>query len=151
MPKPRPRAELRRLVSARARKCCEYCLSQARYSTHSFAIEHVIPKRRGCATTVGNLALSCQGCNNHKHTKLKARDPLTRKLAPLFHPRRHDRAEHFTWSADYMEIIGLTPTGRATIAALQLNRAEVVNLRRILAAFGEHPPVITPPPNSTEY
>jgi hypothetical protein len=38
-----------------------------------------------------------------------------------------------------LEIIGLTPTGRATVSALQLNRAEVINLRRILFAVGEHP------------
>jgi len=142
MSKPRTRAELRRLVTARARECCEYCLSQARYSTHSFAIEHIIPKHRGGATIFSNLELSCQGCNNHKHTKLKSRDPLTRKLAALFHPRRQNWAEHFTWSDDYLEMIGLTPTGRATVTALGLNRAEVVNLRRILSAFGEHPPII---------
>jgi hypothetical protein len=39
-----------------------------------------------------------------------------------------------------MLIIGLTPTGRATIEALHLNRANVVNLRRVLYALGEHPP-----------
>ncbi|MEW6208878.1 MAG: HNH endonuclease signature motif containing protein [Acidobacteriota bacterium] len=135
------RAELRRLVVARARGCYEYCLSQARYSTHSFAIEHIIPKHRGGKTEPNNLALSCQGCNNHKHTKVKARDPLTRKLAPLFNPRRHKWTEHFTWRADYLEIIGLTPTGRATISTLHLNRAEVINLRRVLSACGEHPPL----------
>jgi hypothetical protein len=30
--------------------------------------------------------------------------------------------------------------GRATVLALQLNRLELVNLRRALAAIGEHPP-----------
>jgi hypothetical protein len=146
MPKPPSRAALRRLVVARAHGGCEYCLSQARYSTHSFALEHITPKQRGGRTTEGNLALSCQGCNNHKHTRVKARDPLTRRLAPLFHPRRHAWGEHFTWSDDYLEIIGLTPTGRATVAALQLNREEVINLRRVLTAFGEHPPTHLLPP-----
>jgi HNH endonuclease len=131
---------LRRYVIARAQGCCEYCLSQMRYSTHSFAIEHIIPKHHGGKTIANNLALSCQGCNNHKHIKIKARDPLTHKLVALFHPRRQQWFEHFTWSSDYLEIIGLTPTGRATVRALRLNRAEVINLRRILVAFGEHPP-----------
>ena len=39
------------------------------------------------------------------------------------------------------ELIGLTATGRATIATLQLNRAQVVNLRRVLSVVGKHPPV----------
>ncbi len=47
---------------------------------------------------------------------------------------------HFAWSADFSLIIGLTPTGRATVEALQLNREGVVNLRRALYALGEHPP-----------
>lgn len=98
MPESRTRAELRRLTMSRAQNCCEYCLSQARYSTHSFVIEHIRPKVRGGRTTASNLALSCQ-------------------------------------------IIGLTPTGRATVEALRLNRPEVVNLRRLLFAHGEHPPV----------
>lgn len=140
MTKPLSRAALRRLVIARAHGCCEYCLSQMRYSSHSFALEHIVPKKRGGKTAPGNLALSCQGCNDHKYTKIRARDPLTGKLAPLFHPRRHLWSEHFTWSADYLEIFGLTPIGRATVVALQLNREEVVNLRRILLAFDEHPP-----------
>jgi hypothetical protein len=99
-----------------------------------------VPKKRGGRTVPDNLALSCQGCNDHKYTKTKARDPLTGKLAPLFHPRRHPWSEHFTWSADYLEIFGLTPTGRATVVALHLNCEEIVNLRRILLALEEHRP-----------
>lgn len=140
MTKPLSRAALRQLVVARAHGCCEYCFSQMRYSSHSFALEHIVPKKRGGRTVASNLALACQGCNDHKHTKIKARDPLTGKLAPLFHSRHHQWLEHFTWSTDYLEIIGLTPTERATVAALQLNREEVVNLRRVLLAFDEHPP-----------
>jgi 5-methylcytosine-specific restriction endonuclease McrA len=74
------RAALRRLIIARAHGCCEYCFSQMRYSSHSFALEHIVPKKRGGKTVESNLALSCQGCNDHKHTKIKARDPLTGKL-----------------------------------------------------------------------
>ena len=39
-----------------------------------------------------------------------------------------------------MEIVGLTAKGRVTVKALKLNRARVINLRRILAADGEHLP-----------
>jgi hypothetical protein len=37
-------------------------------------------------------------------------------------------------------IIGLTPTGRATVEKLQLNRLGVVNLRRVLSLMDLHPP-----------
>ena len=142
MPKPFSKAGMRRIVVERAIGCCEYCWSQSRYSTHSFALEHILPKHRGGKTTLENLALACQGCNNHKHIKIKGRDPVSLQLAGLFHPRQQRWSEHFAWSDDYLEMIGLTPTGRATIETLQLNREEVINLRRILIACGEHPPTI---------
>jgi hypothetical protein len=34
----------------------------------------------------------------------------------------------------------LTPTGRATVAALQLNRPAVVNIREARYSAGKHPP-----------
>lgn len=47
----------------------------------------------------------------------------------------------FWWNDNFTLIIGLTPTERTTVEALQLNREGVVNLRRILYAMAEHPPV----------
>jgi hypothetical protein len=44
------------------------------------------------------------------------------------------------WSADYAIVIGITPSGRATVQALALNRPGVVNLRRVLHQLGDHPP-----------
>jgi len=58
----------------------------------------------------------------------------------LFHPREQSWDEHFAWNEDFTLILGLTPTGRATIEALHLNRSGLVNLRRVLYAIGEHPP-----------
>jgi hypothetical protein len=58
----------------------------------------------------------------------------------LFHPREQRWEAHFAWSDDFTHLLALTPTGRATIAALQLNRSGLVNLRRVLYAIGEHPP-----------
>jgi hypothetical protein len=37
----------------------------------------------------------------------------------------------------------VTATGRVTVETLQLNRQELVNLRRLLYAAGEHPLPIT--------
>ena len=87
-----------------------------------------------------NLALACQGCNSRKYTATHAIDPASGQGAALYHPRRDAWAEHFMWSLDASLIVGLTPTGRATAAKLELNREGVVNLRRVLAALGEHPP-----------
>jgi hypothetical protein len=134
---PRP---LREQIARRAGDCCEYCRSQARFATQSFSVEHIVPRSRGGETEPENLAYSCQGCNNAKYAKTQAVDPQTGEQAPLFHPRRQPWGEHFDWSEDYTLVLGLTPTGRATIAALDLNRAGLKNLRRILFTVGEHPP-----------
>jgi hypothetical protein len=130
---------LRRRVVARARSCCEYCRSQARYATQRFSVEHIRPRSRGGATVFENLALACQGCNNHKYGKVAASDPVSGERVSLYHPRQHAWETHFAWSDDFTLVIGLTATGRATVEALQLNREGVVNLRHILYALGEHP------------
>lgn len=140
MPDRRVTAAQRRIVFERARGCCEYCRSQARFATQAFAAEHIIPRQAGGRTELDNLALSCLGCNSHKYTKIEAQDPETGQMVPLFHPRRQTWSEHFAWSDDLSHIMGQTPTGRATVKALRLNRPELVNLRRVLHAVEEHPP-----------
>lgn len=135
-----PGSELRALVAARAGGLCEYCRADSRFATQSFSVEHICPRSRGGATDEGNLALSCQGCNNHKYNKVDGVDPVTGEVVPLFHPRVGVWRDHFAWSPDASLIVGLTPIGRATIAALALNRAGLVNLRRVLFLAGEHPP-----------
>ncbi len=133
-------AELRRLVTDRARDCCEYCRTQARYSSDSLTVDHITPRSTGGPTTIDNLALCCHGCNQHKSKRTSALDPVTGSLVPLFHPREQTWDEHFAWSDDFTLMLGSTPSGRGTIAALQLNRPGLVNLRRVLYAIGEHPP-----------
>ena len=102
--------------------------------------EHIIPKSQGGKTTLENLALACQGCNNHKYNKTEGADPINGQVAPLYHPRKHRWNKHFAWNDDFTLIIGLTPIGRATVESLQLNREGLVNLRKVLYAMGEHPP-----------
>jgi len=95
-----------------------------------FSVEHIIPRQAGGETTLDNLALACQGCNGHKYVKTEGVGPVSGELVPLFHPRRQLWREHFAWNADFTLIIGLTPTGRATVEVLQLNREGLINLRR---------------------
>ncbi len=132
--------QLRLLVKERAQGCCEYCLCQEDYGPDAFSDEHIVPLALGGKSKAENLARACQRCNNFKYNKTSAIDPLSQETVPLFHPRQHDWREHFAWSDDYTLMIGLTPIGRATIAALDLNRKGVVNQRRLLLLIRKHPP-----------
>jgi hypothetical protein len=133
-------AAQRRIVTERALDYCEYCLSQSRFSMQSFSIEHIIPVDKGGRSELENLALSCQGCNSHKYTKTEGYDPVGNQNAPLFNPRQQKWYDHFVWNDDFTQIIGITPTGRATVTALHLNREGLINLRRILYKAKKHPP-----------
>jgi HNH endonuclease len=139
MPDKKPSAKLRKLVTERANHCCEYCRTPASYAPGYFEIEHIYPTSKGGLTIEINLTNACDGCNNPKSNKTESIDPATGKLAPLFHPRNDIWHEHFVWSADSLEICGITPVGRATVEALMLNRLPLINLRRALFSIGIHP------------
>jgi len=130
----------KREVAQRAGGCCEYCRSQARFSPDPFSVDHIRPRSKGGSNDIANLALSCQGCNSRKYISTEARDPISGQTVALFHPHRDRWADHFTWNHDCTLMIGHTPTGRATIDRLDLNRSALVNLRRILRQAHEHPP-----------
>ena len=131
---------LRTEIERRAGYRCEYCLSPLAFATESFAVEHIVPAIRGGLTASENLALSCSGCNSHKYDKVEAPDPESRILVLLYHPRQHRWRNHFAWDEEYTHLLGITPTGRATILALHTNRPGVVNLRWALFLLGLHPP-----------
>lgn len=133
--------KLRTFVFNRANGLCEYCKSPANISSQPFVVEHIIPKSKGGTDEVENLALSCQGCNGYKFTKLFAFDTLTQLDVPIFNPRIDFWSNHFSWSDDTLEIIGLSAIGRASVEALKLNRFELRNLRELLLTVGKHPPV----------
>ena len=131
---------IKQAVQERAKYCCEYCWAQSKISADNFVMEHIIPVVKGGATDLNNLAFSCQRCNNHKFTATHAIDAATGATAPLYHPREDIWEEHFQWSDDFTEIVGISPTGRATVSRLNLNRVNLVNLRKILVKVGLHPP-----------
>jgi hypothetical protein len=140
MSKVRVPKSIRNAVIERAKSCCEYCVGQQAFSMDVFSVEHTWPRSKGGTNAFENLALSCQGCNNCKHAHTEAIDPQTKKSAPLYNPRKDRWQKHFTWSEDYTLILGLTPTGRATIELLELNRPGNQNLRQVLYVTGYHPP-----------
>lgn len=131
---------LRQQVTNRANGCCEYCMSQQKYASSTFSIEHIHPTSKGGTSDLENLALACQGCNNYKYTKFTAIDPETHKEVPLFHPRKNSWTDHFQWNENFTVIKGKTSSGRSTIKALQLNREFLINQRTIYRAYGVHPP-----------
>lgn len=118
----RPTAQQRQSVSTRARGRCEYCLAPQDFSNAPFAIEHIQPVAQGGRTVLENLAYACLGCNGHKADKVTGLDPQTGATVPLFHPRQQRWEEHFAWADSYSLVVGRTPTGRATVEALCLNR-----------------------------
>jgi hypothetical protein len=82
---------------------------------------------------------------------MTAKDRTSGETVPLFHPRRDRWSDHFAWTDDATEIVGTTPTGRATVEKLELNREELVNLRRLLRPAGLHPPTgFAVPPDPSE-
>jgi len=139
MPEPRLSLQQKAAIKHRALDCCEYGWSQEAYSPDTFSVEHITPVVKGGTNDSNNLTNACQGCNNRKFISIEAIDPLNGELAPLYHPRRDRWSEHFTWDEDYIIIVGLTPTGRATVAKLELNRRGVTNLRHLLHERGLHP------------
>ncbi len=126
---------LQRLVRNRARHRCEYCLiHQDDDPFYTFPIDHIIAEQHGGLTVAGNLALSCLRCNLHKGPNIAGRDPLTRKLTPLFHPRRHKWAYHFRHIGPV--IIGVTAIGRTTVNVLAMNHPDAMALRESLISEG---------------
>lgn len=131
---------IRRRVRERAGDRCEYCLSHQDYVLGKLQIDHVQPIAMGGSDAQDNLCLACELCNQYKWTKTQGIDPQTGQLIPLFNPRRQSWAEHFAWSPDGAEIIGLTACGRATIIVLNLNNKLAITVRRNWIRAGWHPP-----------
>ncbi len=131
-------ASLRRLVIQRAENRCEYCgLSQLGQAA-TFHIDHVIPVVAGGLTAADNLALACVSCSLRKGARQNVEDSETGETVPIFNPRQQIWKEHFSWNC--AEVFGLTATGRATVKALNLNRAIVLAIRAEEELRGRHPP-----------
>ncbi|HQU81861.1 MAG TPA: HNH endonuclease [Pyrinomonadaceae bacterium] len=118
---------------------CEYCHSQAEYSFASYSIEMIVPTSKDGKVEVRNLALTCQGCSNHKYRKTAGFDAVSNETVELFNPRFDDWKKHFAWNEDASLLVGLTAKARATISELKLNRPTLIELRAILVKIGRHP------------
>jgi len=120
---PRKIAEgVREQVPLRARSLCEYCHTDETWQYVPFTIDHVVPLSAGGRDDLDNLALACFQCNRG------------------INPRQHRWAAHFIWSANGLQIIPLTPTGRVTVAALGVDRERLQQIRSADVVIGRHPP-----------
>jgi hypothetical protein len=131
---------LRKLVAEQSRYRCGYCLTQEEVVGTTMEIDHLLPRALGGPTEEANLWLACGSCNEFKGNRVVGIDPGTEEAVALFNPRRQQWREHFAWSIEGDRIIGLTPTGRATVIVLNLNRPVLVVARRRWATVGWHPP-----------
>jgi hypothetical protein len=131
-------ASLRRFVTQRADNRCEYCGISQLGQVATFHIDHIIPVVVGGETSAENLALACVSCSLRKGARQSIEDSQTGEITSIFNPRQQIWKEHFSWNG--VEIFGLTVTGRATIEALDLNRATMLAIRAEEDLLGRHPP-----------
>jgi hypothetical protein len=135
-------AVLRRQVRQQFLNCCAYCRTAERLTAATFEIEHIIPRSEGGETVFDNLCLACPTCNRCKADRVVVTDAETSTEVRLFQPHLDAWSDHFAWNDEATEIVALTGTGRATIRALRMNRAQLTRLRRMWVSMGEHPPAI---------
>jgi hypothetical protein len=131
-------AGLRRQLVFRAGDRCEYCGLAEQGQEATFHIDHIVPRAAGGPTAADNLALACVSCSLRKESRRSGQDPQTGRLVPFFNPRRQRWAGHFR--RDVFTVVGLTPTGRTTVASLSLNRPLILAIRAEEAARGRQPP-----------
>ncbi len=132
-------AAVRAAVVVRADNRCEYCGPAQAGQEATFHVDHVIPVVAGGPTRLGNLALACVGCSLFKGARRTATDAVTGADVLLFNPRRQRWRTHFR--RDDVTAVGRTRVGRATVAALRMNRPTILAIRREEAARGRHPHV----------
>lgn len=131
---------LRQQVQALDNGRCAYCHSPTAITGARLVVDHIIPESEGGETVLLNLCVACHACNEFKGSQRQGFDEVTERWVSLFHPRQQRWKEHFRWCADGGEIVGVSDTGRATVAVLKMNHEEVVFARRRWAAVGWHPP-----------
>lgn len=130
---------LRSAVIARAEDRCEYCGLAQIGQEATFHIDHVVPLSAGGPTTLNNLALACVSCSLRKSARLTVSDPESDDEVRIFSPRQDAWTTHFRWEGTIL--VGTTAIGRATVAALDLNRPLILAIRAEEALRGRHPPL----------
>ena len=135
-------AELHQCLLDADDHCYAYCRTTQANSGQPMVVDHIVPQIQGGETVFENLCFACRRCNEFKGAITQSEDPLTGKLDSLYHPRKHNWEDHFTWDASGIHLVGLTPVGRITILILRINNEIILNARRRWVSVGWHPPEI---------
>ena len=130
-------AKLRSEVVRRAAGRCEYCRLSQKGQEAAFHVDHIHPVVRDGRTELPNLALACVSCSLRKGARITCEDPKSGEQVPVFHPRQQDWKEHFRWAG--FRVIGRSPSGRATVELLRMNREIALAIRAEEARSGRHP------------
>lgn len=139
-----PGSDLKRRVREHFQGCCAYCLSPQRLIPVTFEFDHIVPQAAGGDTTFENLCLACPMCNSYKQDAQQVTDPETGDLVRLFHPHQDEWQAQFAWDETKTLLLGQTPSARATIVRLRINRPALVELRELWVIFGHFPPKLEP-------
>jgi HNH endonuclease len=127
------------LVAQRAGHRCEYCRAPEAIFNLPFEVEHIIPTSRDGSDEESNCALACRSCNLSKSDQVEGLDRVTGEVARLLHPRQDLSGAHFRIDVEAASISGVTPTGRVTVATLQMNRPVQLAARQQWMLLGLFP------------
>lgn len=130
-------AALRDVVRGRAGHRCEYCRLPDSIVHGVFQVDHIVAKQHGGENELENLAWCCSRCNGYKGPNLSSIDPLSGELVALYHPRQQKWKEHFELHGPLL--VGITPSGRATVRLLAMNDSHRTPLRQCLIEEGDFP------------
>ncbi|MGA3116868.1 MAG: HNH endonuclease signature motif containing protein [Syntrophobacteraceae bacterium] len=86
---------LRRLVSTRAERLCEYCLIHEDDTFFGCQVDHIISLKHGGTTHEGNLAYACVFCNPHKRADIGSVLADTGEFIRFYNPRQDKWSGHF--------------------------------------------------------
>jgi hypothetical protein len=126
-------------VAQRAGHRCEYCRAPEAIFNLPFEVEHIIPTSQDGSDEESNCALACRSCNLYKSNQTEGLDRVTGEAVRLLHPRQDLWATHCRIDVEAASISGVTPTGRVTVAILQMNRAVQLAARRQWMILGLFP------------
>lgn len=130
---------LRRHIADRAYHVCEYCLIHESDTFWGCQVDHIISRKHGGGTEVGNLAWACASCNNSKGSALGTLAGPRSELTRLFHPRLDRWAVCFQLQGCCIEPVSMV--GEATVKLMQINESNRLYERRVLAEAGRYPSV----------
>ena len=126
-------------VSERANHRCEYCRAPELIFNFPFEVEHIVPLSQGGTDAEDNLALACRSCNLRKGTRTSGVDPYSGHEVGLFNPREDHWDGHFQAVPENGALMGVSPTGTATISSLHMNSPAQMTARCLWIELGLFP------------